>query len=170
MATVDSLTDHSALYDFFKDFAGPIATIVASVTVAAVAVYFQSRQTLLAEHRLRLDLFEKRYAKLLDAKRLLEAVTAVQDWRDIKGVRELYISLDEGRFLLSRETYNFLKRICDATEAYLMAAVERDNLNKDDADAWRRSGDTLAAQIAGLRALYAQIPEQFDRDLRIEAR
>lgn len=166
------MTGDSGLYDFFKDFAGPVATVIASITVAAVAIYFQRRQTHLAEHRLRLDLFEKRYAKLLDAKQLLEAVTAVQDWRDIRGVsiRDLYVSLDEGRFLLSRETYGFLKRICDATEAYLMAAEEHRNLSEDDAEVWRQSAEAVASKLDILRTLYAQIPEQFDRDLRIEAR
>ena len=160
------------VYDFFKDFAGPFATVVASVTVALATFYFQSRHAHLAEQRLRLDLFEKRYAKLLDAKKLIEVITYHQDLEGIEPglIRDLFVSLAEGQFLLSGETNFFLKKICETAEGYLKTSGDRQSLNKEDVEMWRRSGDALAKQIASLRALYAQIPGQFDRDLHIEER
>ena len=139
--------------------------------VAFVTFYFQRRQLHLAEHRFRLDLFEKRYAKLLDAKKLIEIVSEFHEFGDIRNnlIRELYVSLDEGRFLLSHQTNNFLKKICDAAETYLMSLGERQSLNHDDIYTWTQSAETLARKLSVLRVLYAQIPEQFEGDLHIEA-
>jgi hypothetical protein len=56
------------MYQYFHDFAGPIATIVAAVAAISVTAYFArhqkniaSNQAFLAREKLRFDLFEKRY-------------------------------------------------------------------------------------------------------------
>jgi hypothetical protein len=72
-------------WDFAKDFAGPIATIVAAAAALAVTAFFNRRQTAIAStqrdiaaaqrdiaaDRLKVDLFEKRYEIYLAAKALL---------------------------------------------------------------------------------------------------
>ncbi len=57
------------LYSIFKDFAGPVATIIAAISAVGVTAYFGWRQSQTAEKQLqtaeekvRLDLFDRRYA------------------------------------------------------------------------------------------------------------
>ncbi|MGA7657441.1 MAG: hypothetical protein WCA96_11750, partial [Methylocella sp.] len=57
------------MYQLFKDFAGPIATIIASLAAAFVAwqlgrtqADISKSQLRTSREKLRLDLFEKRYA------------------------------------------------------------------------------------------------------------
>jgi|SRR5262249_20961530 len=56
-----------ALYDFFKDFAGPLAIVIAACVAAWVTFTFSSKQTKIAQtqaeiasERLKFDLFERR--------------------------------------------------------------------------------------------------------------
>jgi hypothetical protein len=57
------------LYSIFKDFAGPIATIFASISALVVTAYFgwrqwqtAEKQWQTAEEKVHLDLFDRRYA------------------------------------------------------------------------------------------------------------
>jgi hypothetical protein len=74
------------MYEFFKDFAGPIATIVAASAAFFVTVYFNQRQAGIAAaqkdiaaaqrdiavDKLKHDLFDRRYDIYSAAKRLIE--------------------------------------------------------------------------------------------------
>jgi len=76
------------MYYILKDFAGPVATIIASVTAASVAYYFASWQARIAQQQantvkqqantaidqLRLNLFEKRFSIYNTARKLLSEV------------------------------------------------------------------------------------------------
>ena len=66
------------MYGFFKDFAGAIATTFAAFVAAGITYFFNRAQTRLAEtqadvavEKLKLDLFEKRYALYNSAKQLV---------------------------------------------------------------------------------------------------
>jgi type II secretory pathway pseudopilin PulG len=82
------------MYHVLKDFAGPVATIIASVTAALITLYFASRQTRIAQQqadtakqqadtakrqaetahaRLNLDLYDKRFNIYTTALDLYEA-------------------------------------------------------------------------------------------------
>jgi|SRR5271166_3012238 len=68
-------------YSSFKDFAGPGATVTASITAAGVAGYFAYQQAKTAKRQaetsldqLRFNLFEKRYAVYEEIKQLIKLV------------------------------------------------------------------------------------------------
>jgi hypothetical protein len=48
------------MYQVFKDFAAPVATIVAALSAVVVTAYFAARQAWIAEEKLRHDLFDRR--------------------------------------------------------------------------------------------------------------
>jgi hypothetical protein len=73
------------MYQCFKDFAGPIATIVAAITAVCVTGYFAWRQTQIAKEqadvakqKLRQDVFERQYERryrvFVAARKLLSEV------------------------------------------------------------------------------------------------
>jgi type II secretory pathway pseudopilin PulG len=76
------------MYEILKDFAGPVATIIASITAAGITWYFASRQAQIAQQQadtakqqastafdqLRYNLFEKRYAIYNTARELISVV------------------------------------------------------------------------------------------------
>ena len=71
-------------YEFATDFAGPIATVIAAVAIAA--------------DKLKIDLFEKRYEIYLAAKALLTcAVNYGHERLATEKIVELKIKLDEAR-------------------------------------------------------------------------
>jgi hypothetical protein len=39
------------MYEFLKDFAGPVATIIASIAAAGITFYFASRQARIAQQQ-----------------------------------------------------------------------------------------------------------------------
>jgi hypothetical protein len=47
-------------YQFFKDFAGPMATVLGAIAAVFVTTYFAWHQKKLAQEKLRLDLFDRR--------------------------------------------------------------------------------------------------------------
>jgi hypothetical protein len=67
------------MYDLFKDFAGPIATVIASIAAVSVTTYFAWHQKRLAKKKLRLDLFERRWAVLQSAHDYYSAACSWQD-------------------------------------------------------------------------------------------
>lgn len=92
------------IYSILKDFAGPIATIIASIT----AVYFVRRQWRTAQQQadtavdqLRYSLFEKRYAIYAAARK---AIAITFDKRDEDKMPDelngLFLNFEESRFLL----------------------------------------------------------------------
>ena len=50
------------LYSLFKDFGGPVATIIAAISAVSVTGYFARKQWRTAEEKVRLDLFDRRLA------------------------------------------------------------------------------------------------------------
>src|SRR5579871_4962767 len=118
------------LYGVLKDFSGVIVTAVAALGATVWTIVFQRRQMAVSVNNLKLALFEKRYAKLADAEKLVKMI-ATNDYSklDHEAIRALYVSLQEGRFLLSSPTVDFLKRLHDACEGYLTAAGDREMLS-----------------------------------------
>src|SRR5437868_6761985 len=60
------MSEHTA-YEFFKDFAGPLAAVIAAVVAALITFRFSSKQTEIAQFqadiasdKLKFDLFERR--------------------------------------------------------------------------------------------------------------
>jgi hypothetical protein len=82
--TYSQQSEPMTAYEFATDFAGPIATVIAAVAIAA--------------DKLKIDLFEKRYEIYLAAKALLTcAVNYGHERLATEKIVELKIKLDEAR-------------------------------------------------------------------------
>jgi hypothetical protein len=115
------------VYDVVKDFATPVASLVA----AAMAAWFAWRlgrgqmriaeeqaqvakvQARLAEDRLRFDQFDKRY-KIFDAVRQLIQVALYEAFKKefvLDSVTPLYLQLHEAPLFFSKETCDFIDSV-----------------------------------------------------------
>jgi hypothetical protein len=118
------------MYLFLKDFAGPLATIIASVTAA----YFIRRQWQTAQQQadtaldqLRYNLFAKRYAIYDDVKQLLRLLlneSHKQEFRAFDVVPH-YVVMDEALFFFSPETCAWLASVQDDCQKFLLSDASR---------------------------------------------
>jgi hypothetical protein len=88
-----------------KDFAGPVATVIAAFSAVSVTGYFAFRQWQTAREKLLLDLFEKRFAIYEE---LLSAVVGRQiDQTTYLGFKS---AASRARFLFGPKVQTFLDR------------------------------------------------------------
>src|SRR5882757_8053862 len=99
-------------YDVLKDFAGPVATVIAAASALAVTAYFNFRQAAIATAQLKIaatqrdiasdklkhDLFEKRY-EIYDAAKSLMRIASRYAYEKVppETVIDLKVKLDEAR-------------------------------------------------------------------------
>jgi len=161
-------------YGFFKDFASPIATTFAAIVAAAITYFFNRAQTRLAEtqadvavEKLRLDLFDKRYALYTAARHLIDYLAVQNDYEkvDYMKVRSFYVTLDEARFFLPDSVRKFLSELHQTSESFLKVLADRSKLSPDDDKAWRTTAVDAAANSAKLRDMYAKLPSIFEEAL-----
>ena len=124
-------------FDNAKAFAGPVATIVASLVAAlfaAAQVCVARAQKSIAYDKLKVDLFEKRYAIYQAAKELIEYIRRGNGRRieDTNFVRQHYIKLDEARFFFDYEIQYLLRNIMEECEAYLVSIEQKDISGADN--------------------------------------
>src|SRR5260221_9615198 len=128
----------------FALWAGPLATVVASVTAAGVAAtygYFQYQlgraqkaiaesQRDIAYDKLKFDLFAKRYEVYATAKKLIEHICSDAHPEDIddSNVLEWRNKLAESGFFFSGQTKELLDLVAHLTERYLLAHVQHSRL------------------------------------------
>jgi hypothetical protein len=108
-------------YSVLKDFAGPVATVIAAVTAAGVASYFAFQQAKTAKRQaetaidqLRFNVFEKRYAVYREPKQFLQTLLIDQSSSRREDLERQFIAnLDEAKFLFSPKTCDWLEAIWD---------------------------------------------------------
>jgi hypothetical protein len=115
-------------YQLFKDFAGPVATILAAGAAVAVTATFSWRQVQIADRQaataldqLRYNLFEKRYAVYTAAKELIEFTLNYSfPVSPTDGVRlnRIQSTLAEARFFFSDAICGFLDTLSKNCEGY----------------------------------------------------
>lgn len=112
------------LYQILKDYAGPVATIIASITAARITWYFASRQATIASQQantakqqantafdqLRLNLFEKRFAIYNAARELLSDVINNPNLQG-SDIIPLQAKLNEAEFFFPQEICEWLRAI-----------------------------------------------------------
>jgi hypothetical protein len=110
------------LYQLFKDFAGPIATIIAALAAVAVTAYFAwhqkkiaRRQVEIAGEKLRHDLYEKRY-RVFDAARKLLCEVAVHRNASDDDLRAFVIGTGDAVFLFNEDLSGYLLEIRDRAQ------------------------------------------------------
>jgi hypothetical protein len=123
------------MYQFAKDFASPIVTLMTAV-IALVITYMFGRiqadiaasQRDIALDRLKFDLFRNRYEIYEAAKALLEYMPFIHDSvkQDVSKIRSLYVKMDEARFYFPPDICAVLKEIHDSCERLLHHFTERD--------------------------------------------
>ena len=165
------------MYAILKDFAGPVATLVAAVTAIVVTTIFSRSQLLIARSqrdiaydKLKFDLFKERSAIYKATRDLLEYVPFVTDIAksDATKIRSLYITLDEARFFFPPDICRHLDAIHERCEAFFTHLAERDRISIDDNEKWAELADTLAKDQAALRAYFAELPKTFATSLAFD--
>jgi len=111
------------MYQFFKDFAGPIATISAAIAAVCVTGYFAWRQTQIAKEqvdiakqKVRHDVFERQYERryrVFVAARKLLCEIGTHRIASEKDLRDYVIGTSDAVFLFNGDFANRLKEIHD---------------------------------------------------------
>jgi hypothetical protein len=107
------------MYEIFKDFAGPVATFIASVTAAWVTCRFgawQARiaqqQADLAEERVKLDKFDRRFA-VFDATRELIRIVMQRSHADAQQIFDYRMKTRDAIFLFDDQISAYLEEFAD---------------------------------------------------------
>ncbi len=152
-----------SMYCVFKDFAGPIATIIASLT-AAFFVYRQwqtaEKQAETALDQLRYNLFSKRFAIYEDIKQLLKLLINDADKLDFSdfAAAQHFVVIDEAIFFFSPATCAWLDSLKTDCQNFLEAHALRMNLDE-------HKPMEYAALQTKLVAHFRAMPERFREEL-----
>jgi hypothetical protein len=145
------------MHGFLKDFAGPIATIIAS----AVAAYFVRQQWLTAEKQantaidqLRYNLLEKRYAIYDKLKQLI--LLLIREDKTPFDIVPYYAVVDEAIFFFSPETCAWLQSVKEDCRRYEEVSSPHHFLY-----------NTQEATALGVKLLqhFEAMPERFQKEL-----
>jgi hypothetical protein len=169
----------SSAYEFAKDFAGPIATIIAAVTAAGITYSLGRNQTKIASaqkevaksqrdiayDRLKYDLFKERYGIYVTAKQLIEKISGngfPQGIRD-PDLRAMRIRLDEARFFFpQKETRLFSSIETLAAEHEGARYVMKNTNNETDR---LKAGETAAEKLMELVRIYETLTPDMEQQL-----
>jgi hypothetical protein len=164
-------------YEFFKDFAGPIATVCAAAAAVFVTIHFNRKQMQIAEtqknialDKLKWDSHEERYKIYTEAKELISYVSQQHDVEKIDNqkVRDLRVKIDEARFFFNPSIRAFLDEIDHTAESLLSNLGVRWQTHEDDDDIeWREINEKLGNDTQKLRSLYAEMPNKFESALAL---
>ena len=111
------------IYSILKDFAGPIATVIAAIA----ATYFVRRQWQTAQQQadtakdqLRNSLFEKRYAIYVAARKAVAISFERRDEDQMPAeLNALFLHFEEARFFFSDQIYLFLDQLRKDIKTFL---------------------------------------------------
>lgn len=134
------------LYSIFKDFAGPIATVIA----ASAAAYFARQQWKTAEEKVRLDLFDRRFATYQE----LRAEASIARMGHESAVVAFKTAASRAQFLFGPEVTSFL----EATHGDLAADVVQWKSPRSDSPVHHKAGeDRLVARANRLDAFDSRL-------------
>jgi hypothetical protein len=172
MATVNA----TGLAEYLP-LANALAIIIASATAATVAwrlgrlqATLAKRQTDIAREKLKLDLFDRRYAKFLEAKDLLKYMANLGDWNAVDQTRIItwYISLEEAKFFFDHDVQAFLTDLTDHVEVFLMHLAARKNIGDGETELWKTTAEQLAKESTYFRTSYGELIKVFKKALSFE--
>lgn len=164
------------MYWFFKDFAGPIAIIIASGAATWITYRLGSRQAAIAEaqkdiayDKLKHDLFDKRYEIYQAAKRLIEAMFAAPPGDDVgrhsdPEIKRLRLKLDEARFFFPPDTRAYCETIEKHVYDLLVASHAAAGYSEDRPERQQLQDQQANAEIA-LAKIHDELNKKFERDL-----
>jgi hypothetical protein len=165
------------LYEFFKDFASPFATVCAATAAVFVTIHFNRKQMQITEtqknialDKLKWDSHEERYKIYSEARELISYVSQQHDFEKIDNqkIRDLRVKIDEARFFFSPSIRAFLDEIDQTAENLLSNLGVRWQIQEDDNDnAWVEINEKLGKDSTKLRSLYAEMPKKFEGALAL---
>lgn len=92
------------MYEILKDFAGPVATIVAAVAAVRVTAHFAREQARLASEKLRYDLFDRRLSIFNSIFDFYDAMISWKGTPEQIGARDRFFrAYQESGFLFEKE-------------------------------------------------------------------
>jgi type II secretory pathway pseudopilin PulG len=158
------------MYEIVKDFAGPVATIIASIAVALITWRFASWQARIAQQQadtakqqattafdqLRYNLFEKRFAIYNTARELVALVVNKSNAQG-SDVVPLHAKLNEAEFFFSKDICNWLRKLREDCDNLL---VLRSTAHLPTAPA-----SEIATRSTRLVDILVEMPHRFENEL-----
>lgn len=151
-------------YEFFKDFAGPIATIIASgaalivtaklglnqVSIAREQAQFAKANSRSGQQKLILDLFDKRWSIVTE---LREAIADVVTTGKVSydADRKFYSAANRAGFLFGPEVTTYLAKIRASLSRHKAAETYRDT---DDDERRGKAADILYREFEVIQDFY----------------
>lgn len=167
-------------YAIAKDFAGPVATIIASATAATITYKFGKAQQRIAGEqattaaaqkdiaydKLKWDLFGKRYEIYSTAGELIDHINGATFDRPSGGSKIIAMmrKLDEARFFFPRPEAAVFATVGRWVEVHEIA-LSRRNLNQDNDDVRIQAGEQAAAASNALSQLRVELPALMEEEL-----
>jgi type II secretory pathway pseudopilin PulG len=158
------------MYEILKDFAGPVATIIASITAAFITWRFASWQARIAQQQaetakqqantafdqLRYNLFEKRFAIYNIAR---ELVALVINESNVQGsdVVPLHAKLNEAEFFFPKDICDWLRKLREDCNNLL---ILRSTVHLPNAPA-----SEIATRSTRLVDTLIEMPHRFEKEL-----
>jgi hypothetical protein len=141
------------MYSILKDFAGPFATVVAAGAASFVVLYFNRAQLRIAEQRLVLDLFDRRWEIVEDLRSAIagmatEGIVMADDYR--KYARA---SL-RAAYLFGSDVTDYLETVRQAMERHVAL---QDSVRSEDDIIRVRAADGQAAAFTDITDFYKTI-------------
>jgi hypothetical protein len=177
------------LLEFLEKFAGPMATVIASITAAGVAIGFGVVQARIARSqaktadaqkeiakanldiafdKLKHDLFDKRYEIYTAAKKLIETIFNQSPVNDADPeIKKLRLKLDEARFFFPPDTRAFCEHIEKQVYDVLVTSRAASGYSEDRPERVQLRDQQATAEIA-LSNIYGELAKRFERDLGFE--
>jgi hypothetical protein len=168
-------------YEFFKDFAGPVATIFAAAVVAVITFRFGQIQARIAREQavtaeqqakvaldqLRYNLFDKRYEIYRTARDLLQTLIndALKKNFVVPSLISFFVKLDEARFFYPPEICKLLNGFDkDVINLYALVAEQ----NRTGISDLKRAelGDKTVDELKRIEGLLQSLPGLFETDLK----
>jgi hypothetical protein len=101
-----------ANHEVVRDIATPVITIVVGLVALFVQVHFNRKQTVVAEDKLKFDLFEKRYGIYSAASELIRFVNSSKKTPGEENkFFELFIQLEQVHFFFDAEASDFIGEV-----------------------------------------------------------
>ncbi len=182
-----------SIWEFATTFAGPIATVVASVTAVGVTAYFGRKQLQIAASqattaasqaataatqkeiaksqrdiaydRLKYDLFQKRYEIYLAAKTLIELTSKLDESKDMFDQRaELKVKLIEARFFYPPAEVALFEDIAQLAAKHRIASTTP--FAQNERPELRAEAENIATNsLMKLAEIYERLPDLLSREL-----
>jgi hypothetical protein len=167
-------------YAIIKDFAGPVATVIASVTAATITYRFGKAQQRIADaqattavaqkdiayDKLKWDLFDKRYEIYTTAGDLIDHINGSPFDRQPGGAKIIAMmrKLDEARFFFPRTEAAVFATIARLVEDH-EGALSRRNLFQDNEAVRIQAGGRAAEASQALSELRLRLPVLMEKEL-----